>query len=156
MAGLKWSISMRGASGSTRKDPYLGYNFTVEIGNLIVGGFTDVTGLGIQVEVEPKRFGGENEIEYKFFKNVKYNDLVLKRGLGDADALWDWYQAVLQGEIQLKDGSIHLLDRDGNQVRGWHFFGAYPIKWDGPSFSATSNAVAWESITLTYHRLTGE
>lgn len=156
MAGLNFSQTRQRSTGSNRKDPYLAYNFTVELGNLIVGGFSDVSGLGSQVEVEPKRFGGENEIEYKFFKNVKYNDLVLKRGIGDADALWDWYQAVLQGKIQHKNGSIHLLDRDRNQVRGWHFTGAFPIKWDGPTFSATSNAVAWESITLTYQTLTRE
>lgn len=154
MADLfRFNIAQR--STDTRKDPYLGYRFSVEIGNLIVGGFAEVTGLSIEVDVERKRFGGNNDFEHKFFKAIKFPDLVLKRGIGDMDEFWGWYQEVLKGTIRLKDGSIYLLDHHGQSVRGWHFFGAYPIKWEGPTLNAASSTIAMESLTLTHNGLSG-
>ncbi|HYH04276.1 MAG TPA: phage tail protein [Bacillota bacterium] len=154
MPGITEKKASRQTPG-IRKDPYFGYNFLVEIDGLIAGGFTEISGLSIQVEVERKMFGGHNDYEYKFFKAVKFPDLVLKRGVGDPDVFWNWYQDVLKGKIQFKDGSIYLLDLTGQQIRGWHFFGAYPIKWDGPTLNSASNTIAMESLTLTHHGLSG-
>lgn len=137
----------------SRVDPYLAYNFLVEIDGLIVGGFTEVAGLSIQAEVEPKVFGGENDVEYKFIKNIKYPDLTLKQGMTDSDVLWNWYEDVIHGKVKLRSGSIYLLDRLKNQVLGWNFFDATPVKWDGPVFNASSNTVATETLVLSHRGL---
>jgi len=44
-----------------RKDPYAGFNFLVEIDGLLVGGFTEVTGLQVETESHDYREGGLNE-----------------------------------------------------------------------------------------------
>lgn len=141
-------------SPGIRKDPYLGYNFRVEIEGLTAGGFMEVSGLSVETTVERKMFGGDNNTEYKFITATKSPDLTLKRGLTDFDQLWNWYLDVTWGKIVRKNGSIYLLDHQGLPVIHWNFTGAYPIKWDGPSFNAASGTVATETLILTHHGLT--
>jgi len=48
-------------------DPFMSFQFTVKVdtknGTQVVGGFSDVTGLGAETEVQPLRVGGLNEAE---------------------------------------------------------------------------------------------
>jgi len=55
-----------------RKDPYLAFDFLVEIEGLVVGGFTDVTGLQREVEVQDYREGGVNEYVHKLWGPTRY------------------------------------------------------------------------------------
>jgi phage tail-like protein len=48
-----------------RNDPYKAYNFLVEIEGLIVGGFSEVTGMQVEIEVKDYREGGVNEYIHK-------------------------------------------------------------------------------------------
>lgn len=134
----------------TRKDPYSSFRFQIEIEGIIAGGFTDVSGLSIQTEVDSIREGGVNDFEYKLPRGTKYTDITLKRGLIDWE-LYNWYKDVINGIINRKSGAIYLLDHEGNQVMDWYFFEAYPVKWDVSSFNATSNTVASETVVLTHH-----
>ncbi len=152
-AGVNLAVNNGNSPGQRVVDPYLVHNFKVEFLGLTAGGFSEVSGLSIQVEVERKTFGGQHNIEYKFVKGIRYPDLVLKRGIGDIDLLWAWYLMVLNGTIIRQNGSIVLFDQAKNRVRQWDFEGAYPIKWEGPVFNATSNTVAIESLTLVHHGL---
>lgn len=138
-----------------RIDPYLTFRFMVEIDGLIVGGFTDVSGLSTQTEVESKVFGGVNDMEYKFIKSTKCSDLILKKGIVDVNVLWDWYQQVINGNTEHKSGSIYLLNCNYEKALGWNFYDAFPIKWDGPTFNASdiSMTMATESVVLTLRRL---
>jgi phage tail-like protein len=133
-----------------REDPYSAFRFLVEIEGIIAGGFTDVSGLSIQTEVDSIREGGVNDFEYKLPRGTKYTDITLKRGLTDWE-LYNWYKDVINGIISRKSGAIYLLDHEGNQVMDWYFFEAYPVKWDVSSFNSTSNTVASETIVLTHH-----
>ncbi len=134
-----------------RKDPYLAFNFVVEIDGIAVAGFTDVSGLSIETQVERKTFGGENHKEYTFLTQTKYSDITLKHGVTSDDFLWNWYQLVINGQITRKNGSICLLDHSGNPTVWWDFLEACPIKWEGPAFSAGSSSVAAESLVLTHN-----
>ncbi len=149
-AGLALAKKATGA----RIDPYAVYNFLVEIEGIIAGGFTEVSGLSIQTEVERKTFGGENDREYVFVKGTKHQDLTLRHGLTDLDLIWTWYDDVIKGKIARKNGSIYLLDHAGLPAMWWDFFEAFPIKWDGPTFNASSNTVATETLVLSHHGLT--
>lgn len=133
-----------------RFDPYTAQNFLVEIEGIIVAGFTDVSGLSVNTNVEKKTFGGENNVEYAFRTGTKYTDLTLKHGVTDLDLLWNWYEDVINGKINRKSGSIYLLDAMGLPAMWWDFFEAYPVKWDGPTFNASTNTVAFETLVLTH------
>ena len=133
-------------------DPYRAFRFKVELGGIISGGFSEVTGLGVETEVETRREGGENHYEYKLPKTTKYPNLTLKRGISD-DSLWNWYKDVIYGNIKRQDISVCLLNETGDEVMRWNFQGAYPVKWDGPTLSAASATVAVETLTIAHHGL---
>jgi len=139
--------------GNQRSDPYAAYNFIIEIDGIISGGFSEVSGLNIETEVESIREGGANDIEYKLPKGTKYSNITLKRGIIDSDLIWRWYDDVINGNIKRKDGLIFLCDQTGSHLITWGFIDAYPIKLDGPSLNATTNTIATETLTLAHHGL---
>jgi phage tail-like protein len=137
-----------------RRDPYLGFNFAVEIDSMVVGGFSEVSGMEADTEVHEFREGGLNEYMHKRAGPTKYTgNLVLKRGISDAAGLWSWYADVLQGNIQRKTVSIVLLDSACEERRRWSFQRAYPVKWTGPNLRAVSAEIAVESVELAHEGL---
>jgi phage tail-like protein len=134
-----------------RSDPYTAYNFLVEIEGLVVGGFTEVTGLQIEVEVQDYREGGLNDYIHRLAGPTRYpSNLILKRGLADIDLLWAWHQAVTHGIILRRNGSIVLLDPAGSEKWRWNFVGAYPVRWLGPELRSGSANVAVETLELVH------
>lgn len=136
-----------------RIDPYLSSRFLVEIDGLIAAGFSEVSGLQIEIETEEKREGGVNDYAHKISKGTKYPNLVLKRGMTDSDELWNWFQKTASGHITRKNCRIILIDLEGNEKWYWGFKEAYPVKWIGPDFKANSNNVAIESLELVHKGL---
>lgn len=138
-----------------RNDPYTGFNFLVEFEGLLVGGFTEVTGLQIETEVEDYREGGLNEYVHKLAGPTRYpSNLILKHGLTDIESLWSWHQDVANGTIERKNGTIYLLDQRLLPAMWWNIADAYPVKWDGPELRADSNTVAVESAELVHRGIT--
>jgi len=93
---------------------YLGFAFSVAIRQRVVAGFSEVSGLVIETEVETFREGGVNDCERQLAGPTKFpTRLVLKRGMGDLRHLWDWYLGVTQGRIERRDVTIVINDRVG-------------------------------------------
>jgi phage tail-like protein len=134
----------------TRKDPYRAFNYIVEIDGIISGGFSEVSGMRIETEVYSIKEGGLNSFEYKLPKSTKFSDITLKRGITDWD-LYNWYLDVIYGNIKRKNGSIILRDTGEDEKMTWYFFEAYPIKWEGSTFSASGSSIATETLVLTHH-----
>src|SRR5215470_6851810 len=140
-----------------RKDPLLSYNFAVEISGLIVGGFSEVSGLQAEIEIQEYREGGVNEYIHKRAGPTKYSsNLVLRRGIADATELWSWYWDVMQGTIKRKAVDVVLMDSAGEEKRRWKFQNAYPVKWTGPDLKATASEVAVEAVELAHEGLTSK
>ena len=110
-----------------RKDPYFGFNFFVEIDDVIVGGFSEVSGLQAETEFEEIREGGVNDHIHKFPKITKYPNITLKRGITDSDVLWKWHQDVISGKIRRNGVYVVLLDAEGREKWRWNFIDAYPV-----------------------------
>jgi phage tail-like protein len=136
-----------------RRDPYRAFNFLVEIQGIIVGGFSEVSGLQAETEIEDYREGGVNNFVHKLPKVTKYPNLVLKRGLTDSTELWEWHQNVVAGQVQRQNGSVILLDNTRSEKWRWNFAAAYPVKWVGPELKADGNTVAVEMLELAHHGL---
>jgi phage tail-like protein len=137
-----------------RHDPFLSFNFAVEIEGLVVGGFSEVSGLQVEAEVQEYREGGVNEYIHKLAGPIRYpSNLTLKRGITDATALWSWYLDVMQGTIERKNVSVVLMDSAGEEQRRWNFQRAYPVKWTGPDLRAATAEVAAESVELAHDGL---
>jgi phage tail-like protein len=134
--------------------PYQTFNFAVEIEGLLVGGFSEVSGLDSEVEVEEYREGGVNGFVHKLPVRTSYSNLVLGHGLTSLDTLWNWYYNTTLGAIQRRNGTIMLLDSRQVPVMWWNFRNALPVRWSGPAFSATGDEVAIESLELAHEGLT--
>ena len=151
---------MAGAPESARgldKDPFASFRFRVEIDSLQVSGFSEVTGLAFESEVQTFRVGGVNTHEWQLNGPTKFPaKLTMKRGLADADALWTWYQDVMNGRIKRKNVTITLLNHAGEEKWRWVFSKACPVKWSGPEFRAGTAEVAFESIELVHEGLASE
>jgi len=148
-AGLALAANATGI----RLDPYHGYNFLVEIEGLLVGGFSECTGLQVETETHEYREGGMNEYTHRFISGVKYPPLVLKHGLTPIDGLWRWHQEIASGTATRRNGTVYLLDKRHIPVTWWNFKGAIPIKWTGPDLRADSAQVAIESVELSHQGL---
>ena len=135
-----------------RTDPYLAFNYLVEIECVVVGGFSEVSGLQVETEIKEYREGGLNEYMHRLAGPTRYpSNLILKRGLTDADTLIAWYQEVAPGKINRCNGSIVLLDMAGQERWRWNFLQAYPVKWTGPSLRAGTSEVAVETLELAHN-----
>ncbi len=137
-----------------RRDPFFAYNFLAEVNGLVVGGFSEVSGLQAEVEVQDYREGGLNDYVHKLIGPTRYpSNLILKHGLTDRNELWEWYQQVLQGIIDRRNLSIILLDNAGDERRRWNFLKAYPMRWQGPQLRAAGNEIAVQSLELVHRGL---
>ena len=134
-----------------RKDPYQSFNFLVEIAGLIVGGFSEVSGIQAETEFEEFREGGINDFVHKLPKVTKYPNVTLKRGMTDSPVLWAWHQAVVNGKVVRLPIFVILLDSQGDEAWRWCFIDAYPVKWTGPELKADTGAVAIESLELAHN-----
>jgi phage tail-like protein len=139
-------------AGAQRVDPYLNFRFRVEVEGIQQAGFMECTGLGSQIEVVEYREGGDPSSVRKLPGKVSYPDITLKWGITDSQELYKWHQQVIQGNLVRKNGSVVLLDSQGNEKLRWNFFSAWPSKWTGPTLSAKGNDVAIEELTLTCER----
>lgn len=137
------------------KDPTGSFRFWVEIDGLLVAGFTEVSGLQSEVEVEEYREGGVNDYIHVLPRIVKYPSIILKRGVTSSDNLWSWYEKVTEGTIQRKNGSIILLEQNGVELWRWNFYNAYPVKWVGPELNSVSSEIAVETLEITHQGLKG-
>lgn len=155
--GFKTASSLATNPTSDRTDPYHAFNFLVEIEGLVIGGFSECSGLQAETELARYAEGGLNEYEHTFIGRTKYPPLVLKQGLTQIDGLWSWHQEVIQGvnlgKIQRRNGTIYLLDKNKESVMWWNFKEAFPYKWTGPEFRADSGNVAFESVELVHRGL---
>ena len=137
-----------------RHDPVLAFCFAVEISGLIVAGFSEVSGLQAEIEVQEYREGGLNEYTHKRAGPVKYpSNLTLKKGITDSSELWSWYRDVMSGKIQRKPVDVVLMNSAGEEWRRWKLQNAYPVKWTGPDMKAATSEIAVETLELAHEGL---
>ncbi len=85
---------------------------------------------------------------------VRYNNLMLKRGMTDDMELYNWHLAAVQGNVQRKNGSILLLVRAGNLSARWDFTQAWPTKCTGPGLNAEDSKIAFDTYEIVCTTLT--
>jgi len=151
--GINTAFSMASNRLGIRADPYQVFKFLVEIDGLLVGGFSECSGLQVETEFFDYREGGQNDYLHRFAGPTKYPPLILKHGLTMIEGLWSWHQDVTRRIIARKNGTIFLLNKKGIPVIWWTFKEAFPVKWTGPDLRAEAGSVAFESIELAHRGL---
>jgi phage tail-like protein len=144
------------AQTAARIDPLRGFNFRVEIDNMTVASFSEVSGLTADGDPVDYREGkdGPNSTR-KLIGLRKYGVITLKRGYTKDSAMWDWYSAVATGASNARrNGTIVLQDDTHADALFFHFTNGFLNKILGPDFKAAGNEVAIESAELVVESLT--
>jgi phage tail-like protein len=143
-----------------RDNPYGVFNFLVALGGpqgtgqegTIIGGFSDVSGLGFEVNYSEYRNGNEMVNTVRYVPNSFKNDeITLKRGLIGSDDLFAWLKGVRDGTPDPRTVTITLLDEARNPVATFKLQNAQPKKWMGPTLAAKGGGeVAMEELHLVH------
>lgn len=138
-----------------RNDPYRSYFFSVEIEGLLIGGFSEVSGLNVKREmVEYRNGNAKTSFTSKLMGRDTFDNITLKRGYVRDNTLWAWYASQSAGNPDRKNLTITLNDEARNAVISWGVEGAWIVSLMGPSFNAMGNDVAMESVELAVENVT--
>jgi phage tail-like protein len=139
----------------TRVDPYRSFNFRVEIDGLTVGAFSECSGLSSDGDAIDYREGTDIPLTVRKLPGLrKYANISLKRGYTPNTELWAWYRNIVNGVADRRNGSVILMDEERRDVLRWNFENGWINKIEAPSFKASGNEVAIESVEIVHEGLT--
>lgn len=141
-----------------RANPYGAFNYMVSLNDKnddpadIFGGFSDVSGLGMDISYSEYRNGNEKFNTVRKIPNThKVDDVTLKRGLVGKTKLFEWIKSVADGDHAPTNVTITLLDEARQPVATWVLRNAQPKKWTGPTLAAKGGGeVAMEELHLVH------
>ncbi len=132
--------------------------FLFEVDGVQIGAFQEVSGLELQVAVKEYEEGGQNGFVHKFPGRASWPHIVMKAGVTNSDALFQWVAkssgdgfAAAGDKITRSTGAITAIGSDGSRLRSWDIQGAFPVRWSGPRFSAGSNEALQEELEVAHH-----
>jgi phage tail-like protein len=132
--------------------------FLFEVDGVAIGVFREVSGLQVTVSVEDIVEGGQNGYVHHMPSRMTWPNLIFKRGLTQADALFDWLQkssgegfAGNNNKLTRCTGAVTVLDATGTRLRAWEFQEVFPVRWKGPDFSTGVSAPLEEELEVTHH-----
>jgi phage tail-like protein len=141
-------------------NPPLGFRFGVlffaggAIPNPIDVFFQKVSGLASTVETDTIKEGGQNLYVQALPKRIKYDNLVLERGVVVGSPLVIEFNATMSlFKFAPCNVLVTLLDPVGIPLAGWLFMKAYPVKWSVSDLDANSNTVVIERMELSYQNM---
>lgn len=130
------------------------FHFLVQWGGERVG-FSEVTGLDIQVEAIEYREGSSPEYsKIKMPGMLKYSNITLKRGSmgGDSD-FYKWINTTSLNTVERRDIIISLLNETHSPVVSWKAKNAFAVKVQASDLKADGNEVAIETLELAHEGL---
>jgi phage tail-like protein len=134
-----------------RDDPYLNFNFRVEIDGLEVAGFSEVQVPEGRIEAVAYREGTDRSSAARLLPGrVEWEPVVLRRGFAGDPALFEWWNELVQGNLSRKNVAIVLLDEQRRDVARWLVRRAWPSKLVGPDLRGLGNEVAIETLELSH------
>jgi phage tail-like protein len=143
------------ARTGVRIDPYVNFNFLVELDGVAQASFMECSGIESVTEVVETREGGHNTTIRKSPGKTTYSDITLKWGLTDSAELWEWRLQIIEGRVLRKNGSIVVFDlANRRETVRWNFVNAWPTRWEGPAFNASGNEIAVETLVLANEGVT--
>ena len=132
--------------------------FLFEVDGVSIGRFMEISGLEVEVEVETLEEGGRNGFVHKLPGRMTWPNITLKRGVTQNDNLLAWLNkssgegfAGNGNKLTRRTAAVTLIDGTGKRLRAWEFDSAFPVRWSGPTFSASSDEMATEELEIAHH-----
>ncbi len=136
-------------------DPYPGFRFRLVLNMVLVGAFSECTGLQGETQYESYNEGGRNSCTLLFPSTTSHGTITLKKGVTRSNLLQAWHGSVASGLFLLNPRkllnniAIKLLDEKGKRVKRWQLLNAFPVKWVGPDLKAAAGAeLAIETLEI--------
>lgn len=140
-----------------RRDPYRSFNFHLVIDGVPLGAFSEASGLTADGDAVDYREGTDVQSNVRKLVGLrKFTNITLKRGYTQDRALWVWHQNIANGQPDRRNVTIVLMNEARQPVLSWHAENAWVNKIEGPSFKASGNEIAMESVELVHEGLTIE
>ncbi len=137
-----------------RSVPFGAFNYVVSFNGVdINGGFSDVSGIGTELNVSEYRDGTDPGNYVRKIPNThKVTDVTLKRGIINSSDIWGWIKDAHQNGNSAKIPSVTITMRDeaGEDVQSWVLQNVLPLKFTGPTLAAKGGGeVAMEELVLS-------
>lgn len=134
------------------------FTFVVDLGDgsgdLPVGSFRRVRGLGASIETVEHREGNDPQLGTRKLPGLRhYDNVVLKRGISGDRRLWQWIAAEPPARRTV---TITMLDRARTPVLRFVLHNAWPCRYTGPALDTKGHDIAIESIELCHEGLAVE
>lgn len=135
--------------------PPVGFHFKVEFGLSGVqendAFFQEVSGMNAELEVIPRKEGGENRFVHTLPVRTKFSDITLKRGLLQDSRVLEWCKSAVESlDIQPIEVWITLLNENHEPLQTLHLINAWPKKWSVSDFNAGQSQLVIETLVLAY------
>jgi phage tail-like protein len=144
-------------------NPAVASRFLLEIDQVEIGIFKEVSGLEFEVEKVDIVEGGQNNYVLQVPSRIKWDNIKLSRGLTQSDALLEWIQkfsgdgfAGKGNKITRSTGAITAITHSGVRLRAWNMVGVMPLKWTGPKFSVGSMDALEEELEISHQGFKSE
>lgn len=139
-----------------RRDPFVGFNFRMEIDGVEVAGFKELA--GIESKTQVIEYSDGDDANYTVRKQpgrTNYSNLIAKRGISEGTEIMEWYQSIIdqEREVERKDITINLLDDAGEPQKTYNFFECWPCRYKGADMNATDDQLALEEIEFVFEKL---
>ena len=141
--------------------PLPAYNYRVDINGISIT-FSEVSGLDLAFETVTYKesFATSGKVGPNIMympAQIQAVNISMKKGLVKGKSVpvfYEWINDIELNLVDKRDIVVHLLDEKGNTVVSWTVIDAFPKKLSAPSFSASANDVAIESMELMASRVT--
>jgi phage tail-like protein len=102
----------------------------------------------------PAKFG--RLVRTKIPGSVKTNNIVLRRGMSNSRTMWQWFEAVQEGNWgkQRRDGSLTIYDQGGKAQVRFDFFQAWPMRYKASDLNANSGEMEIEELEIAVEHVT--
>jgi phage tail-like protein len=130
------------------------FHFLVQWGGVRIG-FTEVTGLDMQIEAIEYREGASPEYsKLKMPGMHKFSNITLKRGTVEGDTeFYAWVNTISLNTVERRDIVISLLNETHAPVMSWKAKNAFPVKLQASDLKSDGNEVAIETLELAHEGL---
>ena len=117
--------------------------------------FQEVSGLDVEIEMEPVKEGGQNRFTHQLPVRNRYTDITLKRGLFIGSGITLWCKNAIEDFLFVPTNVlISLLTPEHIPLQSWYVVNAVPKKIQVSNFNAQENSVVIESLVLSYNYFT--
>jgi len=138
-------------------DPYGSYYYALELDDIEVGHFLEVSGLKSTAAKFEIQEGGMNNHVHQRSGVSKWENLVLKFATNASEELYQWREMSRnmtfdEDDVETREttGAIVLKDNEGNELRRYNFTGAWPVSWEGPTFNSEASELAIETLEISH------